>query len=244
MLVGLLQLLQCLLLLGLVWFRVVAPENPAPRQDASEIHAPGSLPSSSRLSYPPAVDGPILSLRRCLVVHKYLYAHADPVNRIDPSGHESLVSLNTSIAPGLRIGAQIGFRAYMIKARIATAIDGFNAIQQVTAGFEDGIDGEDLDTVLSLGQDFLVDQLQNKLFGATFGIVAKGVNRVARTGIQALGKGRIKFGKFEVRAVRSLEHMNEEDLRKMLKEGNAGKTKAGDTIHLHHHQQNPNGPIV
>jgi len=47
-----------------------------------------------------------------LSLHKYLYAHNDPVNGVDPSGHEfSLTSLNTSIATGLRITTQVGVRA-------------------------------------------------------------------------------------------------------------------------------------
>jgi RHS repeat-associated protein len=53
-----------------------------------------------------------------LSLHRYIYCASDPVNHIDPSGHEyNLTSLNASIATGLRITAQVGVRAGRVLTR-------------------------------------------------------------------------------------------------------------------------------
>ncbi|MBI5385968.1 MAG: tandem-95 repeat protein [Verrucomicrobia bacterium] len=50
-----------------------------------------------------------------LSLHKYLYCHANPVNGIDPSGHENLISLNAST------GIILGLSAWMFSPHTANA---------------------------------------------------------------------------------------------------------------------------
>jgi len=79
------------------------------------------------------------------------------------------------------------------------------------------------------------------------GVAARGAGQAvaaARTGITSLGKGRINFRGFEVRAARDMSHVDESTLRTMKKDGFAATTKNGDKIDLHHLNQNPNGPLV
>jgi len=53
-----------------------------------------------------------------------------------------------------------------------------------------------------------------------------------------------QFDGLEFRAVRDLGHVDDSTLRAMQKHGFAAKTKSGDKIVLHHHQQNPAGSII
>jgi hypothetical protein len=48
----------------------------------------------------------------------------------------------------------------------------------------------------------------------------------------------------EFRAVRNLSHVDESTLRTMARDGFAAKDINGKKLHLHHLNQNPNGPIV
>jgi len=183
-----------------------------------------------------------------LSLHKYLYAHANPVNGTDPTGHEfNLTGMMTSVAGIGRMAVQVGLRAWSAYDRVQTFADGFNAIQSIFHAVEDGIDDEDIQAVLREAAEFAQERLTRRVVNGGLKIVSDAGGTAitaAKSGLGYIGKGRLKFEKFEVRAVRDLSHMDEEDLRKMLKTGNAGKTKSGQTIYLHHHQQNPNGPIV
>jgi hypothetical protein len=61
--------------------------------------------------------GPLSASQRPLPehLHKYLYAHADPVNMVDPSGHESISSMQIATA-------------------ISVSINGYSAAQNIRAG--------------------------------------------------------------------------------------------------------------
>jgi len=48
----------------------------------------------------------------------------------------------------------------------------------------------------------------------------------------------------EVRAQRSLSHVDDSTLNAMQKHGFAAKDSKGNKLVLHHHQQNPAGPII
>ncbi len=66
-----------------------------------------------------------------------------------------------------------------------------------------------------------------------------------RSGIIRGGsKSRVVFDGMEVRGVRNLSHVDESTLRAMSKKGFAAKDVNGNTLHLHHLEQNPAGPIV
>lgn len=52
------------------------------------------------------------------------------------------------------------------------------------------------------------------------------------------------FQGFEIRAVRNLSHISDSSLAAMAQIGFAGRTIDGETIQLHHHRQNPDGPII
>lgn len=183
-----------------------------------------------------------------LSLHKYLYASANPVNLIDPSGHEyTLTGTLTTVGNIGRLATQIAIRAITVKSRVDSAVDGFNAVQQVAAGLEDGLDEDDFEAVLGLAQDYLIERLKSKLIGGALGVAARGASQAAaaaRTGITSLGRGRINFRGFEVRAARDMSHIDESTLRTMKKDGFAATTKNGDKIDLHHLNQNPNGPLV
>jgi hypothetical protein len=55
---------------------------------------------------------------------------------------------------------------------------------------------------------------------------------------------RVYFEGTEVRAVRDLSHVDESTLREMADKGFAAKDVNGNPIVLHHHNQNPAGPII
>jgi hypothetical protein len=60
----------------------------------------------------------------------------------------------------------------------------------------------------------------------------------------AAARGVVQFQGFEVRAVRDLSHVDNGTLQAMQQYGFAAKDIKGNSLVLHHHQQNPTGPIV
>jgi RHS repeat-associated protein len=67
----------------------------------------------------------------------------------------------------------------------------------------------------------------------------------AAGGITGAAKNTVRhLNGLEFKAVRDLGHIDDATLNAMQKHGFAAKTKNGDPIVLHHHQQNPAGPIV
>ena len=63
-------------------------------------------------------------------------------------------------------------------------------------------------------------------------------------GVNPNKKGVVNFEGMEVRAVRDLSHVDEGTLLAMQKYGFAAKDAKGNSLVLHHHQQNPAGPII
>jgi hypothetical protein len=60
----------------------------------------------------------------------------------------------------------------------------------------------------------------------------------------APARGVLEFQGLEVRAVRDLDHLSVGTLRAMQKYGFAARDSNGNSLVLHHHQQNPMGPII
>ncbi len=63
-------------------------------------------------------------------------------------------------------------------------------------------------------------------------------------GFESIGRNRVTFGGFEVRAVRDLSGLSEGSLVYMMQRGTAPYIRGLGVIDLHHHLQNPVGPIV
>ena len=57
-------------------------------------------------------------------------------------------------------------------------------------------------------------------------------------------RGVSEFKGLEIRAQRELFHIDDSTLKAMQKYGFSAKDAKGNKLILHHHQQNPNGPII
>ena len=125
--------------------------------------------------------------------------------------------------------------------------DGFELFQTIAASVEGGVDGDELEAAFGAIGDFVAERAKQRIINGglkAVGTIGGKVIGAAGSGLQSIGKGRLKFGRFEVRAVRDLSHVDESTLRQMKKDGFAATTKNGDKIDLHHLDQNPNGPLV
>ncbi|HAV60902.1 MAG TPA: hypothetical protein DCY13_00870, partial [Verrucomicrobiales bacterium] len=83
-----------------------------------------------------------------LSLHKYLYAHGNPINRIDPSGHMSYGELGTVMAKIGYLSARVGTsvaRAYRF-ARIRSTVWAVQRQEQILWAVENG------EAVIGLGQ--------------------------------------------------------------------------------------------
>jgi len=72
-----------------------------------------------------------------LSLHRYLYASSDPVNRIDPSGNQDLISLSISTAISTTLDALpyiVGFRLIQLAYRVATGANLGAAAQEAALG--------------------------------------------------------------------------------------------------------------
>ncbi len=66
----------------------------------------------------------------------------------------------------------------------------------------------------------------------------------ATEGYNRISSSRVDFRGLEVRAQRPLDHLSEKQLKFLFKKGYSPKSKNGDTIILHHHEQKVEGPII
>ena len=67
-----------------------------------------------------------------ITMHRYLYANADPVNFVDPSGREGLASVLTSIGVGTTLAGNLSL-AVTIASNVATAVQAGNIIADYAA---------------------------------------------------------------------------------------------------------------
>lgn len=94
-------------------------------------------PSSGRLWTMDSYEG---NTSDPLSLHKYLYANANPANRIDPSGNTTLAELNQTFATFSPILSQSAIQTLGIKATIATAtVSGGLTLGQAVAATAAGI---------------------------------------------------------------------------------------------------------
>jgi RHS repeat-associated protein len=90
-------------------------------------------------------------------LHRYLYANADPVNRVDPSGHESLVGVSIASTIGASIDAMYNGVVSAIGEAMQAAIFGAEAgksVNDVVIGFV--LDQTGISTVIAMA-DFVQD---------------------------------------------------------------------------------------
>jgi len=101
------------------------------------------------------------SAREPMSLHRYLYAHADPVNRLDPSGHESLI--------GVSVGSSIAGSLSAMYNGIVTAVG--DALQATIIGVAEGKSVNDIVIGFVLDQTglstvFMLCDLVKDLFGS------------------------------------------------------------------------------
>jgi RNA polymerase sigma factor (TIGR02999 family) len=69
-----------------------------------------------------------------LSLHKYLYAHANPINGWDPSGHEfNLVGTLSAVANGLWMTVRAGSSAYAVYSKAEWAVNGVELLNTTIA---------------------------------------------------------------------------------------------------------------
>ncbi len=70
-------------------------------------------------------------------LHKYAYAHNDPVDRVDPSGLLTLIEIQTVVTEQVEFALQIITRLLQLKNRIENVLDFFNFLKTVFVLMQD-----------------------------------------------------------------------------------------------------------
>jgi RHS repeat-associated protein len=123
-----------------------------------------------------------------LSLHKYLYAHADPVNNIDPSGQFTLGELLTTTATMLRMAAQAGFGMYQTYNRAAAAYDAIQDVALVTSMLGDGdVDEDESDLLHEMINGYVRSRVQ-----------AHAIRVVSGAGGRALGAAAGRVGRMRI----------------------------------------------
>jgi RHS repeat-associated protein len=121
-----------------------------------------------------------------LSLHKYLYCAANPINRIDPSGNESLISLMGGLTPRLLIAANHVYRLYILKQRIETSIGLIQLLPEATQVAMD---------IHQKGLDGLDEESFNRIEGLGTSVALVAVGSLGGKGMKILGdKLRDKLG--------------------------------------------------
>src|SRR6185503_16465551 len=109
-----------------------------------------------------------------LSLHKYLYAHVNPVNGIDPSGHEfNFASTLASAAIMARNVAQVGLVVLQAYNRVRATIDAIQDIATVTAAVSDGWDDDDAAIIDEIIYDYAKSKLTGYAIKAVTGVGGK-----------------------------------------------------------------------
>jgi RHS repeat-associated protein len=142
----------------------------------------------------------------------YGFIANNAVNGWDPLGDEfSLSGMLSSVGNIARVAAGMAMRVWAVYDKVQTVADGFNAVQTAFDSLRDGLDEDDVEVAIQAAGDFLKERAQRRLFAgglAVVGAVAGKALGAARSGLEYIGKGRLKFGGLEVRAVRDLSHVS------------------------------------
>lgn len=133
-----------------------------------------------------------------LSLHKYLYAHNNPVNGVDPSGHEfSLVGALVTTANIGRTAAQVGFAVAQAYNRASAAYDAIQDVALVAGILGDGnVDDEEAEILAELVTDFVKTRVQGYAIQVVAGVGGKALGSVAGQ------LGRLKISQAAIRQTR------------------------------------------
>jgi len=173
-------------------------------------------------------------------INKYAYAVNSPVNFGDPYGTSVLATARKAIATQAS--------SYFITAYNNTLNALPNPVSNSIQSFARGTQGT-IDSQPSIS-NFLGNHIRER--GAI--VLDQVAPKIPGTDIRfafglGIGKsftksGRSVFNGMEVRAQRSLSHIDSSTLKAMQKNGFSAKDSKGNKLILHHHKQNPSGPII
>ena len=150
-----LSLLLCLLVAGPMSTSAHAVARPETRVGDFFPAAPKSAPANPDQTLEPRGENRGCDYDFASGVCKYLYAHADPVNRIDPSGHESLASVNFSMAiiSGMVSHELRGAHGALVGAR--AMFGGDEDLNNIILGMESVMAVQDAVSTVALGAGVL-----------------------------------------------------------------------------------------
>ncbi len=186
-------------------------------------------------------------------LNRYVYCGGNPVGMVDPSGEAlpliagiGLILFITSAGPAGEPNPGYQHQSMLKDWRVGWIDPGLSDASEFATGYEFESRPP---RKLTFGQRMFSGAMLP--LGVVSGIMVRGVIEAATdcgkatSTFMRLGRpGRGMFNGMEVRGMHDLSHLDNGTLSAMAEKGFAAKDSRGVALELHHHQQNPGGPLI